>query len=622
MCGILGVFNFNKKINITKKKFKYALSLLDHRGPDSSSIHSTQNFHLGHTRLSIIDLTKLGQQPMHSNNGKYCISFNGEIYNYLELREELIKKGIKFRSNTDTEVLLEGLSHYGVSFIEKCNGMFAFILIDKINHEVIIARDRLGIKPIYYAKSEQNIFVSSEIRPIRCLNNRFNIISDESLYSYFSFRQPIGENTYFRDILSLEPGSYIRFSKNKFIKKKFYDLLKIKSYNDTNFNHHLTDSVNLMLRSDVKISNLLSGGLDSTVIAYLGSKKADITSYSIGDKSNSYNEFKYSRLVSKNLKLKSKEILYNYRSYLNDLEKLIEIKNQPITIPNEILQYQLCKKIKEDNSSVVLSGCGADEILLGYDKIFSLALVYDIYIKNSINTKNYFKDYFGKNKNQILDIIKDQYTYTNYDIRKKIFDKNFDILKFEKNNDKFFNKFFKKKENFLKQLQIFFLKFHLKGILEREDISSMAASVELRVPYLDHNVVESALNLEINKKLDVKKLILYGNKNFVSKINEYTISKKILRKTYINKIPREVISRKKIGFPVNLNQIIFDKQNKEEIFYTINSNKIKNKKIFDLEYINKLFDKKSEVTDPTNYQKSTSGYIFMIYNICKFILKS
>ena len=348
MCGILGVFNFDEKIKISKKNFLSVLNLLNHRGPDSSGIFSSENYHLGHTRLSIIDLSRLGHQPMHSNSGRFCISFNGEIYNYVELRSDLAAKGIKFKSNSDTEVLLEGLSYYGDDFIKKCNGMFAFIFVDKLKNEVTIARDRLGIKPLYYALNNKILHVSSEIRPIRKLNKNFKLILDQSIYSYFEFRQPINHNTYFKDILSVEPGSYIKFSKKKLLKiKKYYDLNNDQKFNNKNFNENLIKSTNLMLRSDVKISNLLSGGIDSTVIAYLSSKKEKITSYSIGDKSNLYNEFYYSRLASKHLKIKNLEVFYNYRDYLKDLNTLIEIKHQPITIPNEILQYQLCKEIKK-----------------------------------------------------------------------------------------------------------------------------------------------------------------------------------------------------------------------------------------------------------------------------------
>ena len=617
MCGVLGVFNFNKKIDLSKNIFLNALELLKHRGPDSSGVFAENNYLLGHTRLSIIDLSRYGNQPMHSNNKRFCISFNGEIYNYLELKDELISKGIKFKSNTDTEVLLEGLAYFGEKFIEKCNGMFAFIFLDKVKKEVLIVRDRLGIKPIYYTILKKTLYVSSEIRPIIKLKKELKEISKQSLYSYFAYRQPLEYNTYFKNILSLEPGTYLKFSKDKLIKKKYYHLSSNTNSNKKNFKNNLVDSVSLMLRSDVKISNLLSGGIDSTVIAYLSSIKEKITSYSIGDKADLYNEFYYSRYVSNYLNINNREVFYNYRDYLKYLDELIEIKYQPITIPNEILQYQLCKEIKKNNSSVVLSGCGADEILLGYDKIFSMSLLYDKLLKKKLNTNTFF----DPKKKGIIRLIHDQYAYTNYDIRKNIFSSDFDILSYEKKINKFFNKFFNLNNDYTKQLQTFFLKFHLKGILEREDISSMAASVELRVPYLDHNVVESALNLKTNEKLDFKNLSINFNKNSMSNIDRYVNSKKILKKIYRNKIPKEIISRPKIGFPVNLNQIIFEKKNKEEIYYTINSRKVKNENIFDQNQINKLFDCKPTQIDPRNYQKSLSGLIFMVYNISKFISK-
>ena len=223
MCGIFGEISIKGKLKTDKRKFLESLKLLSHRGPDNFGFFFNNEIYLGHKRLSIIDLSKKGKQPMFSADKKHMIIFNGEIYNYKELKEDLIQKGFKFHNDTDTEVLLNGIIDQGAKFVNKCNGMFAFAYYNFKNKKTLIFRDRIGIKPLFYHVSNNKIIFSSEIRPINFYSGFKNKIDLNSVYSYLSFRQPIGNDSYFREIKTLTPGFYLEISNQKILKKKYWD---------------------------------------------------------------------------------------------------------------------------------------------------------------------------------------------------------------------------------------------------------------------------------------------------------------------------------------------------------------------------------------------------------------
>ena len=226
MCGIFGNISISKNLKNNKKFFLKSLSLLSHRGPDDEGYFLNDQIAFGHKRLSIIDLTKNGKQPMFSQEKSSVITYNGEIYNYKELKSDLIKKGFKFKNKTDTEVLLNGLIDQGPSFINKCNGMFAFAYYNKKKKVSYIFRDRIGIKPLFYSVHDGKITFSANIKAIHSYNGIKKDINFESVSSYFSFRQPLGNNTYFKKIYSLEPGHYIEIKNKKIKIRKYWDYSK------------------------------------------------------------------------------------------------------------------------------------------------------------------------------------------------------------------------------------------------------------------------------------------------------------------------------------------------------------------------------------------------------------
>ena len=637
MCGIFGQISLKNKLRFKKKKFLKCLSYIAHRGPDDQGYKNYSKAVFGHQRLSIMDLSKRGSQPMVSGDGNYTITYNGEIYNFKELKIDLIKKKYKFKGKSDTEVLLYGLIDEGTSFIQKCNGMFAFSFHDKRKDTTLIFRDRIGIKPLYYSIYQNKLTFASNIKPIHEYNGIKKIINLQSVSSYFSFRQPINNETFFKNILSLEPGHYIQIKNSKVKIKKYWHLEKIfsKRHKDKGENYYkdklkklLQSSIKYRLISDVSVASLLSGGLDSTIISSTINELMgkNFLAYSIGYHQKGYNEFKYSQLVAKKLNMSHIIIKSNFNSYFNNMKKLISIRNHPLTIPNEVSQYELCKNIKK-HATVVLSGCGADELFCGYGRIFSSVDDYKKIktLKNKTIRKNFLKNLklrYGKtNFKNYLDHFLTIYPYTDIKLKQKLLNKKFDHKQIENNILHSFKKIFNevKPDDYSRKMQFFFQKFHLKGILEREDASSMAASTELRVPFLDHRIIEFAATIPLKYKIKTRKKIDELTSDKTSEV--YDVTKYILRKSYENKIPKAILNRKKIGFPIPLHEWMKEKRIKKKIIGTLTSKSCKKRGIFNNEYLANLikdinFDKFSG--DSRVYQNSLSAKIWMCFNLESF----
>lgn len=644
MCGIFGSITLKKNFKIDKRLFLNSLALISHRGPDDEGYFINDKIAFGHKRLSIIDLSKRGHQPMFSHNKSSLITYNGEIYNFKDLKRDLKFKGYKFKNKTDTEVLLNGLIDQGPNFITKCNGMFAFAFYNKNTKISYIFRDRIGIKPLFYSIDNNQISFSSNLKAISTFTKNHNILDQESISSYFSFRQPLGNKTYFKKIHSLEPGHYIEIRNNKIKIKKYWDHKKFFLQNKIDkgeefYNQKLSNlvesSVKYRLISDVKVASLLSGGLDSTIIAAIINKqiRKNFLAYSIGYSYKDYNEFRYSKLVAKKLNMHHSVISTTAENYFDDMDKLIQLRGSPLTIPNEASQFKLCNEIKK-KATVVLSGSGSDELFCGYGRIFGSVEDFkkiknlDYFKKKSEKSKfikNMKKRYGKTSFKSITEHFLSLYSYTDENIKKKILHKDINQKKINFNIYDFFSKIFEDKyfDNYLDRMQYFFQKYHLKGILEREDMSSMASAVELRVPFLDHRIIEFAATIPNKYKTKVirKQLELTSDKS--SEVND--ITKYILRKAFENEIPKQILDRKKIGFPVPLHTWMSQKKIKDRIYETLLSSKSKNRGILDTNYLKKLLsrnDISSFSGSSKVYQSSSAHKIWMCFNLEKFFLNN
>jgi asparagine synthase (glutamine-hydrolysing) len=545
MCGLNGIFSIDIKNDIAYRVNKMNESLI-HRGPDDGNLYIKENkVALGHRRLSIIDTNKRSNQPMISNSKRWTIVFNGEIYNYKKLKENL---NYRFKTESDTEVILAFVEEFGVEeFLNKSNGMFAIALYDNLENAVYIARDRMGIKPLYYCLCEDAFVFSSEIKAILnsgLVDAQFNEdVIDEYLGNRY-IREP---NTFFKNIYQLKAGSYMVIDKSLNMKNKVYWNLPLEFNMEENydeesitseFESHLTSAIERRLIADVPLGTYLSGGVDSSLITAITSKKLDtkLNTFTIGFPE--LNEFPFANMVAEKYDTCHHVIEIGINNYFDKMNEVISYKDAPLGVPNEIPLAIMSKYLKE-KITVVLSGEGADELLGGYGRIFRSPFDF----KNNCKGPENFYEYFIGLYEYVPRIIRDKYLNTKTEIREYFDDEIKNKFKMNSNEENVFR---------------FFHTYHVKGLLQRVDATTMLAGVEARVPFLDHELIEFAYKkIPYNLKLKWRSQKLMQNSigissNDYSEIND--IPKYILKKLSYKYLPTEVIERKKIGFPVPLNE--------------------------------------------------------------------
>ncbi len=484
MCGIL--FVSQRKSDISKDNFLKVLNSQNWRGPDNTSFKSFYNnkILLGHNRLSILDTKPRSNQPMESDDGRYLLIFNGEIYNY----KEIIKKyKLKLNTTSDTEVVLKGYILKGKNILDDLDGMFSFVIFDKKNSNWFCARDRFGIKPLFIYEDKVKTVIGSEAGSIAKLLNLK--IDYKSLVEWKLLRTPTPNYTFFEKLKQFPKSHYKTNYSNKNIpyyklkkKNNKINFKKIKSLIDNSiYNHQM---------GDVSCTSLLSGGIDSTIVLKNSSKVKRC--YSVGLKEN--NEFSAASKISKKLKKKISLISVENKKLKSTWEYLTKLRNEPISVPNEGLIYLVCKKMNKKNK-IVLTGEGADEIFFGYDKIFRWAVN-----EKKLNFKKFIE----------------LYCYSK-DVKPT-------------NRFKKYIKELSKKKKVIDFVEDFFYDFHLPTLLRRMDFASMAASKEARVPFVSKNIIEN----------------LY-RKNYKLKINKH-FSKIPLRNYIRKIKLDFVLKTKKIGF--------------------------------------------------------------------------
>ena len=491
MCGIL----FTNDPNVNKKAFLDALHTMKHRGPDAPGGYVSYKYNqLGHNRLKIIDLNNRSNQPLKSKNKKYDIIFNGEIYNYDELAK---KYKLEMITKSDTEVLLELYILLGPKMLQELNGMFSLVIYNNQTSEIFVARDRLGIKPLYFTQKHNFITLSSEISPIIQLYN-FSEIDDIGIRQYKKLRAFFNGRTYLKNIQMFPAGHFME--KNKL--QKYWSLpIGEKDYpKDDDLIDLIKSSVEYRCISDVEVGSYLSGGIDSTLIASLAKK---VHSWTVGF--NSLNEFEWGKLGAEFIGTSHHEILFEEENFLNSAKLMIKKRKEPLSVPNEVLLYEMTKQVKTKNT-VVLSGEGADELFFGYDRIFAWA-------QHNKWDLDSFDNYYSYGSHKDNEIIEDVLApFMNYG-------ECIDIV------------------------AAFFQVAHLHGLLRRLDNATMLCSVEARVPFVDHRLVEKMAGVPFN----------YRFQNGISKFP--------LKKLFKNYLPKKIINREKIGFPVPISKIFNNKIN-------------------------------------------------------------
>lgn len=504
MCGICGVWNYESIIEDDKKLVEDMNKCQKHRGPDDEGCFCDSNVVLGHRRLAIIDLSTAGHQPMHFKE-RFWIVYNGELFNYIEIRQELKKKKYTFYTNSDTEVVCAAYDCWGTKCFEKFNGFWALAIYDKKEKVLCLSRDRYGIKPLYYYKRENKIIFASEIKAILCdstVNRRVNenVISDYLIYGLSDY----SEETFFENIYSVPTATYSIVDKaGELVFEKYYKLninYSLKDKGDENeivkFRELFEKSVELRLRSDVEIGACLSGGLDSSAIVCKMSelyrrKNKSFKTFSVCFKGFKLDESEYVNEVLNYTGIGGEKITPHAGEFWDNLDELIYLADQPFGGPSSYAVYSLMKHIHQKGIKVLLDGQGADEILCGYRKS-RLYLV-----KKLFRNKKYFSAFqeiihsitqFTTSDNIHMDVIKVLNIFSKKAKNKNLFiKKGYTETKFDYTETDF--------------IYNDISKISLPSILRMVDRTSMAFSIEDRLPFLDYNLVDYSIALPLHSKM-------------------------------------------------------------------------------------------------------------------------
>ena len=597
MCGIVGL--------VTKKEKENTIKLMSdrikHRGPDGDGYFIDGDVALGHRRLSIIDLST-GDQPMFNEDGSVVTVFNGEIYNYQELKEELIALGHDFKTKSDTEVLVHGYEEWHTDLPKHLRGMFAFAIYDKNKNEVFLARDNFGIKPLYFAKMNDTFMFASEIKAFLDVPDFEKIFNESILETYLEFSFVPTNETFFKGVHRLDAGCSLLYKDgeiklNKYFKLDFKE--ENMSFEDAvkNISDVMKDSVEKHLIADVEVGSFLSSGIDSSYIVSLA--KPDKT-YTVGYENKKYDETMYAKDLAEKLGIKNESKIITKEEYLENISKIMYHLDEPTSDPAAISLYFVAKLASKD-LKVVLSGEGADEFFGGYN-YYREEVDYKFYnklpfcIRHAIGkVASIFPE--GRGFNFLVrrgEKLENSYIGVNRNfsskMAKKVLKNNYELEAIHVTKD-VYNEF--KNYSNIDKMQAIDINFWLmKDILLKADRMTMASSIEGRVPFIDKEVFKVASHLPFDYK--------------VTKEN----TKVALRAAAKEVIPTEAYKKKKLGFPVPVREWIKEGSFKEEVEKTLNSD-VANK-YFNTKIINKMFE------EHINGKKDNYRKIWTIYTFIKW----
>jgi asparagine synthase (glutamine-hydrolysing) len=564
MCGICGIA-IPEKLNRTVDEAALIRmrDSLAHRGPDDAGIFIDGRVGLGHRRLSIVDLAG-GHQPMSNEDGRVWLTYNGEVYNHRDLRPVLEQRGHIYRTTSDTETIIHSYEEHGPRAVERLRGMFAFAIWDKPRRRLILARDRLGIKPLYYTLSDDGVICfASEIKALieaRAVRAELNY---DSLADYAANRSTSGEDTLFRGVKRLLPGHILVWTEGRVHIEPYWNLSYAKptepltddQYVDQ-FSDLFTESVKLRLMADVPLGMFLSGGIDSSAIVAAMSEMVTepIKTFSVAFEEREANELGYARMVARAFGTDHREVIVSPQQFFDALPGLVYQEDEPIAHPSSVPLY-FVSKLASEHVKVVLTGEGSDEMLAGYDKyrktVFNLALGsrYHSAMPASVRRAVERAILNLNGTSRIRQKLSRTFLCLSPDIEEIYFD-NFSVFSRAMQQRLFAGETRERmahgdpyrasldlignadSDALLDQLLASDLKTYLHELLMKQDQMSMAASIESRVPFLDHKLVEFAASLPVNMKL------------------RGLTTKYILRKAMRGRLPKEILTRRKMGFPV------------------------------------------------------------------------
>lgn len=598
MCGIAGYISKDKP---KKKVLKAMTDRIAYRGPDAEGFYLDDNAALGHRRLSIIDLST-GNQPIYNEEKDIVIVFNGEIYNYQDLREELIEKGHKFTTKSDTEVLIHGYEEWGHKLTKKLRGMFAFAIWDTKKNELYMARDHWGIKPLYYYETDNSLLFASEIKAFLDHPEFKKEFNEKILSAYLCFNSTPTEETFFKGVYRLEPGHQLIYKNNKLKIEKYFQLEFKETDKDISkivdeIDRAMKDSVKHHEIADVEVGSFLSSGIDSSYLVSIA--KPDKT-YTVGYDNPKYDEISYAKDLAKKLEIINKSKKITKKEYMKEFPNIMYHMDEPLADPSAIALYFVAQIAAKD-VKVVMSGEGADELFGGYntykeeiDQSWYMKIPYPIRHMAS-KIAGLFPEVRGFNF-----IYRRGMKLEDYNIGLGRVFRDEEAMKIVKVKDQIhtkdivkpFYEQYKDNSNTVKRQVIDYYFWLVRDFLHAVDRNTMMFGLEARTPFLDLEVYEVARQMPVS-----------------AKINK-TTTKPALREAAKKVIPNESYKKKKLGFPVPLREWVREDDLYNEIKKAFNSNTAK--KYFDQKRINKLLeDHKNRKKDC--YKKVWAIYTFIVW---------
>ncbi len=565
MCGICGILNFNTGDSPNEALLDEMCHSIRHRGPDDQGVFINGNVGLGVQRLAIIDIAG-GHQPIPNEDNSVVVAFNGEVYNYQQLRRDLTAKGHRFKSSSDTEVIVHLYEEFGEDCPTKLNGIFAFAVWDAREQTLFIARDHLGVKPLYYFVDDRGLVFGSELKTILKHPRVKRDIDPFALDDFLTFRYVPAPRTIFRNVYKLPAGCWLKCADGKVVTNRYWDVTFDTSANQMGdegdlaeqVRELLAESVRMQLMSDVPLGAFLSGGIDSSIIVGLMSAAMDgpVKTYSVGFRSwDQYDELKYARIVAQHFSTDHHEVIVD-ANIVELLPHLIAHFDEPMADPAAIPTYLISEAARED-VTVVLTGEGADELFCGYgwyrwpernhfaDKLRSLPSPAKAALLASV--RHGFRGRRGKRRLMaaLLPSFEDRYFDTiacsvfQKDERNKLYSDAFQRVIERKSFHEQFSYYLDHSKKYGEQERMQYLdtKIWLPGDpLTKVDRMSMAVSLEARVPFLDHRLVELAAKIPYGLKV------------------KDGVAKYLLRRSMLDLLPKEIAEREKHAFDLPINE--------------------------------------------------------------------
>ena len=564
MCGIAGVLEFGRDTRASAAALREMCRVISHRGPDDDGFYTDGAVGIGMRRLSIVDVAG-GHQPISNEDGTLWIVFNGEIYNHLALREQLITRGHRYSTHSDTETVIHLFEEYGEDCVQHLRGMFAFAIWNRNTKTLFIARDRLGIKPLYYKSTSERLLFGSEIKAVLAHGGIRPEFNRSALPEYLAFGYLSGEETFYAGIRKLLPGHTMTIGPEaKAEIRQYWDLDASKPHESRDEKYYvqgyrelLEGAVNSHLMSDVPLGVFLSGGVDSSAVAALMTKirREPVETFSVGYTEQTYSELPFARTVSDHIHSRHHEVLVGEQDFFGALPHLIWHEDEPIAWPSSISLYFVAKLARE-RVTVVLTGEGADETLAGYARYaFTLKNaamdrayrnVVPSFLRRGLRNTVATSSLLGANLRRKLEhtfLAKDGDSWASF-----YFDSFFSAFS-EAEQSRLLTTDFAREAapsssykhvldywehssgEMLQRLLYTDIKTYLVELLMKQDNMSMAASIESRVPFLDHVLVEFATRIPSEVQI------------------EGLAGKRILKKAVEDLLPREILYRPKLGFP-------------------------------------------------------------------------